>query len=240
MDEHLLKMSKIYLIPTTLSDEELLTTLPDSVGMIIQRLQYFIVEERSTAERFLKKFHPSLEKLTFFELNEHTPPKDAEAFFNQHKSQDLGILSEAGVPCVADPGSEVVLLAHKNNMEVVPLVGPSSILLALMASGLNGQNFAFNSYLPKEREERRKRIKVLEDRSFREGQTQIFMEAPHHNQKTLEDVLAECDPRTLLSLAVDLTSQKQRIKTCTIQEWRKKSVDIHKKPTIFLLQRKVK
>ena len=233
-------MSKIYLIPTTLSDEEAFTTLPDSVGVIIQRLQYFIVEERSTAERFLKKFYRSLDGLTFFELNEHTPFKDVEAFFNQHKSQDLGILSEAGVPCVADPGSEVVLLAHKNNMEVVPLVGPSSILLALMASGLNGQNFAFHGYLPKDREERRKRIKMLEDRSLKEGQTQIFMEAPHHNQKTLEDVLAECDPRTFLCLAVDLTSARQWIKTLSIHEWQKMTVDIHKRPALFLLRKMTK
>ena len=244
-------MAKLYLIPTTISDQEFFKTLPDSIGEIIKTLRCFIVEERPTAERFLKKFNLAVSDLVFFELNEHTPLKDAENFFNQNKHKDIGILSEAGVPCVADPGAPIVLLAHKHNVQVVPLVGPSSILLALMGSGLNGQNFAFNGYLPKDKEERRKKIKMLEERSAREGQTQIFMEAPHHNQKTFEDLLVCCHPQTLLCLAVDLTSASQEIKTQTIQEWRIRSTSneldfsapvknskIRKRPALFLLQKK--
>ncbi len=234
--------SKLYLIPTMVSDQETLTTLPTSVGEIVKTLRCFMVEERSTAERFIKKINParSFEDVVFFELNEHTPLKEAEQFFQEYKDNDIGIISESGLPCVADPGAHVVFLAHKNNVEIIPLTGPSSIFLALMASGLNGQNFAFNGYLPKDREERRKKIKLLENRSLTEGQTQIFMEAPHHNQKTFEDILSFCDSQTLLSVAVDLTSSKQQVKTLPIKEWQKTNINLHKRPALFLLQKRLK
>lgn len=233
-------MGKLYLIPTTLCDNETVETIPSYIVGIIANLRLFMVEDDKAARVFLRKIVPSfpLQESDFFKLNEHTKPVEAQDYFAQIKEKDIGIISEAGLPCVADPGADMVLLAHQRNIEVVPLVGPSSIFLALMSSGLNGQNFAFNGYLPKEKEDRRRKIKALEERSFKEGQTQIFMETPYRNEALFEDLIDVCAPKTLLSIACDLTSATQQIKTKSIFDWQKSKPSLDKRPTIFLLQKK--
>ncbi len=229
--------AKLYLIPNFLSEESAVKIGYAHLLEAIKDLRHFIVEERKSAQKLLKILDSQfpLTECAFFEFNEHSSLQDAREIFKSLQGQDAGIISEAGMPCVADPGQEIVLLAHQNNWEVIPLAGSSSIFLALAASGLNGQNFAFNGYLPKEREERIKKLKILEERSSREHQTQIFMEAPYRNQNLFEDILSSCHPQTLLSVAVDLTSPTQFIKTLTIQDWRKQKSVIPKKPALFLI-----
>lgn len=230
---------KLYLIPNFLSENSSSHLIPEAVREIVKDLRCFVVEEKASAQRFLKTIRNDfpLTECTFFEFNEHSSPQDAREIFKSLQDKNTGMISEAGMPCVADPGQEIVLLAHQNNWEVIPLAGASSIVLTLAASGLNGQNFAFNGYLPKEREARIKKLKALEERSCREHQTQIFMEAPYRNQKLFEDILSRCHPQTLLCVAVDLTSPAQFIKTVTIEEWRKLNPSIQKKPALFLLQK---
>ena len=229
-------MAKLYLIPNTISEEGF-STIPSYIKAVVGSLRCFVVEEEREARRFIKKICPELPvaECTFFVMNEHSSPKECKEIFEKAGDQDFGIIPEAGCPCIADPGAELVLLAHQKNLEVIPLVGPSSILLALMASGLNGQNFAFNGYLPKEGEERIKKIKALERRSFTEDQTQIFMETPYRNQHVLEDILAHCDSQTFLCLAMGLTSPQQYIKTLSIAEWKKKGLSLPKQPALFLI-----
>ena len=232
--------SKLILIPHPLSEEEPREDfLSACVMSLIENTRVFMVEEEKSAKRFLKKALPalSLEECAFFILDEHTPLAKAKRFFEEHFKTDIGIISEAGCPCVADPGAEIVRWAHQKDMEVVPLIGPSSIILALMASGLGGQNFAFHGYLPREQSLRREKIKWLQQRSFNEGQTQIFMETPYRNEHLFEDILAVCDPNTALSIAVDLTAPRQYIKTRSIQDWRKQKAPLHKRPAIFCLGR---
>ena len=175
--------NKLYLIPNAINGEPQ-EAIPSLVGPVIEKVRHFMVERQASAEKLLKRLNPQfpIKECVFFELSEHTPFQEAKKFFEGNLNYDIGIISEAGVPCVADPGAEIVALAHAKNIEVVPLVGPSSILLALMGSGFNGQNFAFNGYLPKEKDERIKKLKELERRVFAENQTQIFMEAPYRNQ----------------------------------------------------------
>ncbi len=231
---------KLYLIPNTISEEGL-PTVPSYIARIAEPIRIFFVEEEKAARRFLKKLNPQMPiaECVFFPLNEHTPAEEAEKNFKTVLEKDVGIISESGCPCVADPGANIVLLAHKCNMEVIPLVGPSSILLALMASGLNGQNFAFNGYLPKDRDARIKKIKELEQRSFKESQTQIFMEAPYRNQNILEDIFSHCDSETLLCIACDLTAPTQFIKTLSVKEWKKQKPSLNKRPALFLIQKKL-
>jgi 16S rRNA (cytidine1402-2'-O)-methyltransferase len=226
---------KLFLIPNHI--QETTDVLLPVFAPGIEHLRVFFVEEIKSARRLLKKLNPSLviDQCVFYDLNEHTPFKEVENNFKQSSDQDIGIISEAGCPCVADPGAAVVLLAHKYGREVIPLVGPSSIMLALMASGFNGQNFAFNGYLPKERMERIKKIKDLEKRSASEKQTQIFMEAPYRNQNLFGDILQNCGSNTLLCVAVDLMGPTQYIKTHTISQWKSESIDINKRPALFLL-----
>lgn len=230
---------KLYLIPTLISEEAAAESISAPVVKTVGQLRIFFVEEEKTARRFLKKIIPSLPlpECVFYPLNEHTVPQQVKEYFQDIREKEAGIISESGCPCVADPGADIVLLAHKNHMEVIPLAGHSSILLALMASGLNGQNFAFNGYLPKEKDARIKQIKELEKRSLTEGQTQIFMETPYRNQNIFEDLLAACDPGTLLCVAVDLTGAAQDIKTLSIKEWKQANRTIAKKPALFLLGR---
>ncbi|MCB9772120.1 MAG: SAM-dependent methyltransferase [Candidatus Omnitrophica bacterium] len=226
---------KIFLIPNSISEQY--DQLLSAAALGIEHLNVFFVEEIKSARRLLKKINPSMQidECVFFALNEHTPLEETRKNFMKVVDQDIGVISESGCPCVADPGADVVLLAHQQGCEIIALVGPSSILLALMASGLSGQNFAFNGYLPKDRGERIRKIKDLEKRSTSEKQTQIFMEAPYRNQNVLEDILQNCQGSTLLCLAVDLTTPTQMIKTCTISEWKKQKIDINKKPALFLL-----
>ena len=175
----------------------------------------------------------------FFELNKHTNIDNINSYFNPiYKGFDIGLLSEAGMPCIADPGSIIVNLAHKNNIRVIPLVGPSSILLALIASGMNGQNFAFHGYLPVSKNNRILKIKQLEKISFSEKQAQIFMETPYRNNQLLSDLINTCNPNTMLSIASEICSKNEFIQTKTIAEWKKIIVpDLNKKPSVFVLQK---
>lgn len=227
---------KIFLIPNFLHPDAP-QTVPEYVANVISQVRCFMVEEGKSARKLLKAIDPRipLAECLFFELSEHTFPEEIRSFFNEHKNKDIGIISEAGVPCVADPGAEVVRLAHEHKIEVVPLVGPSSVMLALMASGLNGQNFAFSGYLPKEKDLRAKKLRELEKRSALENQTQIFMETPYRNQSVFEDILDVCDPKTLLCIAVDITAPSEFIKTMPVDAWKAAKIPLNKRPALFLI-----
>ena len=227
---------KLYLIPNGISPKSIFL-LSAIFPIEVKNIRFFLVEEQKSAQRLLKKINPEfpMKECSFVDLNEHTPEHEIKNYFNQAGGKDMGLISESGCPCVADPGSNFVLLAHKYNVEVIPLVGPSSIILALMASGLNGQNFAFNGYLPKQKEERIKKIKLLELRSLHESQTQIFMEAPYRNDQILSDVLSCCSRQTFLSVAVDLTSPNQSVKTQSIGDWMNFKNSLNDKLVLFLL-----
>ena len=229
--------NKLYLIPNTITDEASINVLPAYLGPAIEQVRFFAVEEEKAARRILKKINPqiSFDRCTLVKLNEHTRPQEVEKILAQAGNQDIGIISEAGCPGVADPGTPLVLLAHRRNWEVVPLVGPSSILLALMASGLNGQNFCFHGYLPKEKELRIQKLKSLEKCSSLEHQTQIFMETPYRNENIFEDILNSCHAETLLCIACDLTAPTQFIKTLPIKEWRSQKISLHKRLVVFLV-----
>jgi len=232
-------MAKLYLIPTTLGETAVEKVLPAEIMQVVRSLRYFVVENTRTARRHLKKIAPEIiiDELNFMELNEHTLPIELDLLLDPiRKGFDLGILSEAGCPGVADPGADLVKLAHDKGIQVVPLVGPSSILLSLMASGMNGQKFAFIGYLPVKPAERSAAIRDLERISGRDKQTQIFIEAPYRNAKLLEDLLAVCNGQTRLCIAVDLTMESEFVVTKTITAWKKGIPDINKRPAIFLLQ----
>lgn len=231
-------MPKLYMIPTTLGDTSFERVLPSDLKEVISSVSVFIVENIRTARRFLKKVNPSIviDDLTFFELNQHTDKKDISRFLEPlQKGLDIGIISEAGCPGIADPGAEVVRIAHTKDIQVVPLVGPSSILLALMASGMSGQNFAFNGYLPIKNPEKSQQIKMLERRMQLEGQTQVFIEAPYRNLQLLEELLKNCEPQTLLCIAADITLDTEFIRTKPVSFWKTNIPDIQKRPAIFMI-----
>jgi len=231
-------MAKLYMIPTTLGDTSIERVLPPDLTQLISSIQVFIVENIRTARRFLKKVNPAIviDDLTFFELNQHTEKKEISRFLEPNQQGfDIGIISEAGCPGVADPGAEVVKIAHTKNIQVVPLVGPSSILLALMASGMSGQNFAFNGYLPIKNPEKSQQIKMLEKRMQAESQTQIFIEAPYRNTQLLSDLLQNCDPQTMLCVAVDITLETEFILSKSVSYWKSHLPDIQKRPAIFMI-----
>ncbi|HSZ25799.1 MAG TPA: SAM-dependent methyltransferase [Cytophagaceae bacterium] len=232
-------LQRLYLIPTVLSENTADKILSPQIKEVVSAIDYFFVEEVRTARRFISglKIGKSIEHLKFFDLNKDTT-KDVflKNFESIPKNADIGVLSEAGCPGVADPGAMAVAHAHKVNMDVVPLVGPSSILLALMSSGFNGQSFCFHGYLPIDKSEKIKMIKMLEKESKARNQTQIFMETPYRNMKMLEEILPALNGETQFCIASGLTSESQYIKTKKIREWPKYLPDIHKKPTIFLLQ----
>jgi 16S rRNA (cytidine1402-2'-O)-methyltransferase len=231
-------MAKLYMIPTTLGDTTLERVLPPDLTSIISSIPVFIVENIRTARRFLKKVNPAIviDQLTFFELNQHTDKNDISRYLEPlQQGNDIGIISEAGCPGIADPGAEVVRIAHTKDIQVVPLVGPSSILLALMASGMSGQNFAFNGYLPIKNPEKSQQIKFLERRMQTEGQTQVFIEAPYRNLQLLDELLKNCEPRTLLCIAADITLDTEFIKTKPVAYWKTHIPDIQKKPAIFMI-----
>ena len=231
-------MANLYLIPITLGESELESVIPATHREIILSISHFIVENVRTARRFLKKVDREIDidNLHFYELNKHTDKKQLHSYL-EPLNQDLhvGIMSEAGCPGVADPGADVVRIAHEKNIKVVPLVGPSSILLAMMASGMNGQNFAFNGYLPIKKNEKAQQIKLLEKRIYTENQSQLFIEAPYRNLQLLDDLLQNCQPHTKLCIACDLTLETEFIKTQSIDGWKKSKPDIQKRPAIFVL-----
>lgn len=234
------EFGKLYLIPTTLGKNEPLEVLPISVKKIVEELNFFIVENEKTARRFIKKIAPrkSQPALRIFVLDKFTTEFESKSFIDPClRGVNVGLLSEAGVPAIADPGAHLVSLAHMKKVEVVPLVGPSSIILAMMASGMNGQSFAFNGYLPIDNGDRKKAIKQYEKRSKELNQTQIFIETPYRNDKLLNELKKVLTPSTQLCVAADLTLPSQYIRTMTAGEWKKESPDLHKRPCIFIFHK---
>lgn len=229
----------LYLIPVPLGPTPPENSLPPNVLATIRPLTHFVVEQAKTARAFLKAAGTDcpLQELTLTELNEHTRPESlANLLAPLNAGHDVGLLSEAGCPAVADPGSNLVALAQQNGIRVVPLIGPSSLLLALMASGLNGQRFAFMGYLPAKEEERLKALRSLESESRKFRQTQLFIETPYRNRAMFDAILQTCQPGTRLTVATDLTLPGESVLTKTIQQWKKQTPpDIERRPTVFLL-----
>jgi 16S rRNA (cytidine1402-2'-O)-methyltransferase len=232
-------MGNLYLIPTTLGESDTARVIPSEVSAIVRGIKYFIVENIRTARRYLRKMDPELniDDLQFFELNQHTDSQVTESYLNPvSEGFDVGIISEAGCPGIADPGAEVVKQAHIKHIRVIPLVGPSSILLSLMASGMNGQNFAFIGYIPVKPAERVKAIREIERRSGVEKQTQIFIEAPYRNTQLINDLINTLNDQTRLCIACDITLDTEYIKTQMVIQWKKGVPDLNKRPEIFLIQ----
>ena len=234
-----MKHGKLYLIPTPIGDRPVWDVLPASNRAVIDALEYFIVEDIRSARRFLSKagIQRPIDTLRFAELNEHTTPQEVSTLFTPLlQGVDAGLFSEAGLPGVADPGADAVALAHRHGIEVIPLVGPSSILLALMASGLNGQSFAFNGYLPVKPPERVQAIRRFERRAQSERQSQLFIEAPYRNVKLMEQLLQTLAPETRLTLAMDITAPGEYIRTLPVREWRSVRLpEMNRRPAIFII-----
>ena len=229
---------KLYLIPTPLGDNEPAEVLPAGVIERACSLRVFVVEEIRTARRFLSRYglRGHIAELEFHELNEHSSAADVEALGSLFdRGEDVGLLSEAGLPAVADPGAELVALCHRRGVEVVPLVGPSSLMLALMASGLNGQSFAFCGYVPAKPEERRNVLKALEKQSAAARRSQIIIETPYRNDALLADMLQTLSPRTRICVAADITLPSQFIRTDSVAGWRSHVPVIGKRPCVFII-----
>lgn len=229
---------KLYLIPTPLGEYPVEEVLPAKVLDIIPTLDCFVVEELRTARRFLSSagLKGKIEGIEFHELNEHTVPEEVEQFAMLFRDgRNVGLISEAGLPAVADPGALLVDLCHRKGIKVIPLAGPSSLMLALMASGLNGQSFAFKGYLPAKTPERRKALAELEKLSARLNQSQIFIETPYRNDSMLQDILVCCNENTRLCIATNITASDEEIDTKTVAQWKKQTKTIGKRPTVFIL-----
>jgi len=231
---------KLYLIPTTLGNNEPLEVLPLSVRKIVENVDYFIVENEKSARRFIKKITPrkSQSKLNIKLIDKFTTEFETQNYLDVcFEGVSVGLLSEAGNPAIADPGATMVKLAHQKGIQVVPLVGPSSILLAMMSSGLNGQNFAFNGYLPIDNNERKNKVKLLERHSKEFDQSQIFIETPYRNDKLLAHLVQILAPTTYLCIAADITLSTEYIKTFTVKDWKNKIPNLHKRPSIFIIHK---
>ena len=230
---------KLYLVPSPLGDNSPEEVIPGPVLEILGRIETFVVEETRTARRYLSKagLKGHIDGLEFHELNEHTSREEIEGYLSLFDGgNDVALISEAGLPAVADPGAQLVALAHRHGISVIPLVGPSSLMLALMSSGLNGQSFAFCGYLPAKRDERRLKLKSIEKISAASGQTQIFIETPYRNDSMMEDILSVCRPETRLCIAADITLPDAFIRTASVGEWKKSGVTIGKRPCVFIIQ----
>lgn len=233
-------LGKLYLIPTTLGETDPMDVLPQTVKRAIDFIDDYIVENEKTARKFIKSIHPEKVQATLrlSSLNKYTAQSEyAEMIKPCFEGKNIGLMSEAGCPGVADPGAVIVKLAHEKGIQVVPLVGPSSILLAMMASGMNGQSFTFNGYLPIEKSEKKTALKDLEKLSQDKNQSQIFIETPFRNNKMLEDILQAINPATYLCIATDITLPTEYIKTMRASDWKKIKVDLHKRPTIFIIHK---
>lgn len=231
-------MGKLYLIPMTLGDTPLDGVIPKDVQELCKEIKIFIVENIRTTRRYLKKIDKSIDidSLCFLELNKHTKKEEISTYLNKIKQGDIGIISEAGCPGIADPGADIVEIAHRKNIKVVPLVGPSSILMVVMASGFNGQSFAFNGYIPIKTGERAKKLNELERISKQNKQTQVFIEAPYRNIGMFEDIIKTCNNNTMMCIACDISTEEEYIKSMSIGEWKKIKPDIfHKRPAIFAI-----
>ena len=234
------KKGKLYLIPTTLGDCNIDDVLPMSINRTINFIDIFIVENEKTARKCIKSTNPDKiqANLKLFSLNKHTQVNEHNAMIQPCiEGKNVGLMSEAGCPGVADPGAVIVKLAHEKGIQVVPLVGPSSILLAIMASGMNGQSFTFNGYIPIDKSEKKTYLKLLEKISQEKNQSQIFIETPYRNNKMLEDILQALQPSTHLCVATDITLPTEYIKTMKVAEWKNATVDLHNRPTIFIIHR---
>lgn len=234
-----MRLGTLYLIPVTLGDDLIQKALPPDVVSITQKLDTFVVENEKTARRFLGaiKTHKPVRELTMLALNEHTTDQELPALLAPLlEGRDIGLMSEAGCPGVADPGAKLAALAHRKGIRVAPLVGPSSILLGLMASGLDGQRFTFLGYIPSEKAARVQKLREIEQTSRKNRETQIFIETPYRNQHLLEDILASCNGETRLCIACNVSLEDELIVTKRIADWKNTSLpDLHKKPTVFLL-----
>lgn len=232
-------MPTLYLIPTLLADDTAERVLPATIREVVEKTDVFFVENLRSARRFISMLKTSrlIDETTFFELSKDTPPADTRRQIQEltERKQQAGVLSEAGCPGVADPGAVVVGMAHSLGWRVEPLVGPSSILLALMASGLSGQSFVFHGYLPIDRQDRARALRHLEKEAQQRVQTQIFMETPYRNDALFADILANCQPHTRLCVACNVTAPDALIRTLSIREWKSAVPDLRKKPTVFLL-----
>lgn len=236
----ILLTGKLYLIPTTLGEMKPEDVLPQTIKRSIDFIDNYIVENEKTARRFIKSIHPDKKQseLKLSLLNKRTEESDyAKMMQPLFNGLNIGLMSEAGCPGVADPGAVIVKLAHEKGIQVIPLVGPSSILLALMASGMNGQSFAFNGYLPIDSSEKKNAIKKFERISQEENQSQLFIETPYRNNKLLETLTQTLHPNTQLCVACDITLPTEFIKTKTVKEWKKNKVDLHKRPCIFIIHK---
>lgn len=228
----------LYLIPNLLGDTPVENVLPSYNREVILGIRHFIVEDVRTARRFLKRVERSIDidAISFFTLNVHTKAEEISGMLEPLECGfSMGVISEAGCPAVADPGADVVAVAQSKGIKVVPLVGPSSIILSVMASGFNGQSFAFNGYLPIEQSERLKRLKQLEQRAYSENQTQVFIETPYRNNKMMQDILSACRPETRVCVASNLTCTDESAITRTVQAWKKTATELPKVPSIFLI-----
>lgn len=228
----------LYLVPSPLGEGELDRVIPSKVAELLCSLQLFFAEELRTVRRYLSKagLKGKLDSVQMFELNEHTGLQEIEGYLNMLlEGRDAALVSEAGLPAVADPGAQLVALAHKYDVRVVPLSGPSSLMMALMSSGLNGQCFAFTGYLPVKSAERRDKIKTIERISLQLNQSQIIIETPYRNQSLFEELLALCNPRTRLCVAANITMEDEFIKTKTVAQWRNNHMVIGKRPCVFVL-----
>ncbi len=226
------------MIPNTLGNTDIQLAIPPGTGERISHLRTFVVEDLRNARRYLKLLNKKIDidRLTFHELNKHTADADLPGFLaSAERGEDTGLISEAGLPAVADPGAALVRHAHQAGIRVIPLPGPSSIFLALMSSGLNGQEFAFHGYLPVQHHERVRKIRELEKEVKRTGFTQLFMETPYRNEAMLSSILETCDPYTLLSIAADLTMDSEFVHTRLVKDWKSDPPKLHKRPAIFLL-----
>lgn len=236
---------KLYLIPCTLSNPGETTVppedvLPQTIKRAIDFIDHYIVENEKTARRFIKSIHPEKKQssLLLSSLNKHTEIAEHNEFIKPLlEGKNVGLMSESGCPGIADPGAVIVKLAHSKDIQVVPLVGPSSILLALMASGMNGQSFAFNGYLPIDAHEKKSELKYFERLSQERNQSQLFIETPYRNNKLVDDLVHLLHPATLLCIACDITLPTEFIQTKTIAEWKKNKVDLHKRPCIFIIHK---
>lgn len=233
-------LGKLYLIPTTLGEMNPEDVMPQTIKRSIDFIDDYIVENDKTARKFIKSIAPDKKQaeLRLSLLNKHTESSDYQKMMQPLlEGRNVGLMSEAGCPGVADPGAVIVKLAHEKGIQVVPLVGPSSILLAIMASGMNGQSFTFNGYLPIDASEKKSTLKQLERLSFEKNQSQLFIETPYRNNKIFEDMLATLQPNTHICVACDITLPTEFIKTRTVNDWKKNKVDLHKRPCIFIIHK---
>lgn len=228
----------LYLIPNKISEAPLDEVVPKRLFSLVPTIKHYIVEDVRTVRRYLRQLSKDvdIDSTTFYELNKHTLDTDISTYLTAaEKGENIGLISEAGLPCVADPGNVIVAMAHRKGIRVVPLVGPCSMMMALMASGLNGQNFAFNGYIPIDQPERARKLRDLEARSKKEHQSQIFMDTPYRNNRLFDDLKETLSPQTMLCIALNISADDEFICTSTIAEWKREKIDLNKKPCIFII-----